>query len=235
MPQTIPLALAVAEKAFREFRNQWLSGLQPILSLETASDGEIHFIFKVVAGDATGQQEEVLPRGGGDEEACYLAAKAAQRLRRRSPSYRRRLLKRAAARAAGADTVTAVKFVQAKAENLPSNTPPNYDPVLPCMLAVEAEYQPQHCPQYLPQDEVCSDEIDEIYAESCPATLPQLDGHNESHVLNRSEINVSEFVDIIKKQENDRRKDFENARKEREAERDEDLRNLRRMVDLPHL
>ena len=97
MPQTIPLALAVAEKAFREFRNQWLSGLQPILSLETASDGEIHFIFKVVAGDATGQQEEVLPRGGGDEEACYLAAKAAQRLRRRSPSYRRRLLKRAAA------------------------------------------------------------------------------------------------------------------------------------------
>ena len=100
------------------------------------------------------------------------------------------------------------------------------------MLAVEAEYQPQHCPQYLPQDEVCSDEI---YAESCTATLPQLDGHNESHVLNRSEINVSEFVDIIKKQENDRRKDFENARKEREAERDEDLRNLRRMLDLPHL
>ena len=54
MPQTISLALAVAEKAFREFRNQWLSGLQPILSLETASDGQIHVIFKVVAGDATG-------------------------------------------------------------------------------------------------------------------------------------------------------------------------------------
>ena len=95
MPQTIPLALAVAEKAFREFRNQWLSGLQPILSLETASDGQIHVILKVVAGagDATGQHEVALPRGGVDEEASYLAAKAAQRLRRRSPSYGQRLSK----------------------------------------------------------------------------------------------------------------------------------------------
>ena len=57
MPQTIPLALAVAEKAFREFQNQWLSGLQPSLSLETAPDGQIHVLFKVIAGagDVTGQ------------------------------------------------------------------------------------------------------------------------------------------------------------------------------------
>ena len=155
MPHTIPLALTVAEKAFREFRNQWLSGLKPILSLETASDGQICVLFKVVAG--------------AEEQARCLAEKAQQHHRRRSPSYRRRLLKRAAARAAAADETvkkraTAVKFVQTE----DGNTPHYSDPVLPCMLAVEAEHhgaedQPQHHPQYLPQDEVCSDET---YAES---------------------------------------------------------------------
>ena len=53
MPQTIPLALAVAEKAFREFQNQWLSGLQPSLSLETAIAIAIamhHFSFGDVVG-----------------------------------------------------------------------------------------------------------------------------------------------------------------------------------------
>ena len=230
MPQTIPLALAVAEKAFREFQNQWLSGLQPSLSLETAPDGQIHVLFKVIAGagDATGQHEVALHRGGVDEQARCLAAKASQRLRRRSPSYRRRLLKRAAARAAAADTVTAVKLVQTEAENLFNNTPTNPDPVLPCIPAVEAEQQ-----SHYPQDEVCSDET---YEESllCLATLPQLDVHNASHALNRSEIDVPEFLDILKNQENVRRRDTENARKEREAERDEDLRNIRRMLELSH-
>ena len=117
--------------------------------------------------------------------------------------------------------------MQTEAEN---NTP-YPDPVLPCIPAVEAEQQPQHHPQYLPQDEVCSDDT---YAKSldllCPATLPQLDGHNDSHIVNHSEITVSEFVDIIKKQENDRR-DTANAR---EAEREEDMRNFRKMLDLPH-
>ena len=219
MPQTIPLALAVAEKAFREFQNQWLSGLKPSLSLETASDGQICVIFKVVAG-------------AGEQERC-LAEKVPQHHRRRSPSYRRRLIKRAAARAAAADTVmkraTAVKFVQTEAEK----TPLYPDPVLPCRLAVEAEHhgaehQPQHHPQYLPQDEVCSDET---YAESlpllCPATLPQLDGHNDSHVLNRSEINLTEFTDIIEKQEEDRRRDADRRRKERES----DMEQFRKLLD----
>ena len=231
MHQTIPLALAVAEKAFREFFNQWLSGLQPFLSLETASDGQIDVLFKVVAGavDATGQHE-VTPRGGVDEQTRFLAAKALQEHRRRSPSYRRRLLKRAAARAAADNTVmkptTAVKFVQTEAENLSSITPPCPDPVLPCMLAVEAVQQPQHYPQYLPHDEVCSDETYAIMR----ATLPQLDGHDDSHVVNHSGINVTEFLDIVENHENVRRRDAENARKER----DEDLRNIRRMLDLPH-
>ena len=217
MPQTIPLALAVAEKAFREFQSQWLSGLKPSLSLETASDGQICVHFKVVAG-------------AGEQARC-LAAKVQEQHRRRSPSYRRRLLKRAAARAAADDTVIksvkAVKFVQTE----PENTPPYPDPVLPCVLAVEAEHEPQHHLQYLPQDEVCSDET---YAESlplsCSATLPQLDGHNDSNVLDHSEMNVTQFLEIIRSQENDRRRDAENAR----HERDEDLRNLRRMLDLPH-
>ena len=39
MLRLLPLALAVAEKAIREFSNQWLAGLQPQLSLETAPDG----------------------------------------------------------------------------------------------------------------------------------------------------------------------------------------------------
>ena len=232
MHQTIPLALAVAEKAFREFYNQWLSGLQPILSLETASNGQIDVLFKVVAGagDATGQHEVTL-RGGVDDQKRFLAAKASQQHRRRSPSYRRRLMKRAAARAAADIAImkpmTAVKFVQTEAEK----TPLYPDPVLPCRLAVEAEHQPQHHPQYLPQDEICSDET---YAESLlqlsQATLSQLDGHNDSDVLNHSGINVTEFLDLIKGQENDRRRDAENARNERE----EDMRNFRRMLDLPH-
>ena len=214
MPQTIPLALAVAEKAFREFQSQWLSGLKPSLSLETASDGQICVHFKVVAG-------------AGEQARC-LAAKVQEQHRRRSPSYRRRLLKRAAARAAADDTVIksvkAVKFVQTE----PENTPPYPDPVLPCVLAVEAEQQLLHHPQHLPQDEICSDKT---YAESlpllCPATLPQLDGHNDSHVLNRSEINLTEFTDIIEKQEEDRRRDADRRRKERES----DMEQFRKLLD----
>ena len=109
MHQTIPLALAVAEKAFREFCNQWLSGLQPILSLETASNEQVDVLFKMVAGagDATGQHEVTL-RGGVDEQKRFLAAKASQQHRRRSPSYRRRLMKRAAARAAADNAIMKV-------------------------------------------------------------------------------------------------------------------------------
>ena len=224
MRQTIPLALTVAEKAFREFRNQWLSGLQPNLSLETASDGEIHVLFKVVAvaGDATGQHEAALHRGSVDEQARCLFPHLH---RRRSPSYRRRLLRRAAARAAADDTATksstAVKFVQTEAEN---NTP-YPDPVLPCIPAVEAEQQPQHHPQYLPQDEVCSDES---YAESL--ALPQLHGHNDSDVPNNSSINLAEFSDIIKNQENARKRDTEESETRRKKEREADMEQFRKLL-----
>ena len=234
MPQTIPLALAVAEKAFREreFYIQWLSGLQPNLALETASDGQIHVILEVVAGagDATGQHEGALYRGGVDEQA------RCRQNRRGSPSYQR-LLRRAAARAAADETIMkrskTVKFVQKEAENmnLSSTTSPYPDPVL---LPLEAEEQPQRHPQHLPQDDICSDEsYADLLPLSCPATLPQLDGHDASHVLNRSEINAADFVNIIKNHESDRRIDAENARKEWEAELDEDMRKFRRLLYLP--
>ena len=70
MLPTIPLALAVAENAMREFRNQWLSGLQPIQSLETASDGRIHVTLKVVAGDVTDQHEGAKHQGVEDRARC---------------------------------------------------------------------------------------------------------------------------------------------------------------------
>ena len=51
----LPLALAVAEKAIREFSNQWLAGLQPQLSLETGPDGQVWVSSRVAAGDVPTQ------------------------------------------------------------------------------------------------------------------------------------------------------------------------------------
>ena len=228
MPQTLPLALAVAEKAMREFCNQWLSGLQPILSLETASNGQIRVLSKVVvAGDVTRQHDD-------DQGRC--GAGKVQQHRRRSPAYRRRLLRRAAARAAAdateMDRSKAEKFVQTDADKCCQlvqsldHLPPHPDPVIPCMHAAEAEQLPQHHPQYLPIDEVCSDQT---YAESSPLpsqALPQLDGHADSHILDRSEINFGDFIDVIQNQEEERRRDSEESRREREA----DLKNFRKLM-----
>ena len=222
MPQTISLPLAVAEKAMREFRNQWLSGLQPVLSLETASDGQLHVLFKVVAGYVTVQNDG----GQHREHVRGQAGKAQQQQpRRRSPSYRQRLLRRAAARAASAEALvmkrsTAEKFVQTGDEY--QLEPPPHHPVRPCMLAVEAEHLSRHHPHDLPLDEVCPDQT---YAESLPSTIAQLDGHDDTHV--NSEINVDAFVDIINNQEKERRRHAENARLERET----DLDNFRKLMN----
>ena len=43
-----PLALAVSDKAFYDFSNQWLAGLQPQLSLETGRYGQIRISSQVV-------------------------------------------------------------------------------------------------------------------------------------------------------------------------------------------
>ena len=44
----LPLALAVSDKAFYDFSNQWLAGLQPQLSLETGRYGQIRISSQVV-------------------------------------------------------------------------------------------------------------------------------------------------------------------------------------------
>ena len=106
MPQPISLPLAIAEKAMREFCNQWLSGLQPVISLETASDGQIHVLFKVVAGDVTGQHEGAQHR----ELVRGQAGKVEPQQPCRSPSYRRRFLRRAAARAAAAEALVMKQY-----------------------------------------------------------------------------------------------------------------------------
>ena len=56
MPTYFPLAISVAEKAMREFCQQWYSGLQPCLSLETSADGEISVGSRVIAGDVSTTQ-----------------------------------------------------------------------------------------------------------------------------------------------------------------------------------
>ena len=214
MPQPISLPLAIAEKAMREFCNQWLSGLQPVISLETASDGQIHVLFKVVAGDVTGQHEGAQHR----ELVRGQAGKVEPQQPCRSPSYRRRFLRRAAARAAAAEALvmkqsTAEKFVQTvdECQIVPPHRP---DTVCPRMLAEEAEHLSQHHSQYLPLDEVCPDQT---YAESLPSiTIPQLDGHDVGHV--HSEKNVVDFADIINHLEEERRRHAENARLEGEAD-----------------
>ena len=49
--RTLPLALAVVEKAILEFSIQWVAGLQPQLSLETSIDGQIWVNSMVAAED----------------------------------------------------------------------------------------------------------------------------------------------------------------------------------------
>ena len=56
----LPLALAVADKAFYDFSNQWLAGLQPQLSLETGPDGQIRISSRVVAGNVPTSAKLVL-------------------------------------------------------------------------------------------------------------------------------------------------------------------------------
>ena len=73
---------------------------------------------------------------------------------------------------------------------------------------------------------MCSDQT---YAESLnlsPA-IPQLDGHDDSNILNPSETNEVDFSDIIKNQEEEQRRNAEKARLEKEA----DLENFRKLIN----
>ena len=65
MLHSLPLVLAVTEKTIREFSNQWLAGLQPQLSLETAPDGQIWVNSRVAAGDVPTRALVVLHHAHG--------------------------------------------------------------------------------------------------------------------------------------------------------------------------
>ena len=106
----LPLALAVAEKAIREFSNQWLAGLQPQLSLETGPDGQILVNSRVAAGDVP-TRALVVRHHDAEALGRRQAGEAVQRPRprRHGPSYQRRLTRRAAAREAAATADEAVQ------------------------------------------------------------------------------------------------------------------------------
>ena len=132
MPTCLPLAICVAEKAMQEFCKQWLSGLQPCLSLDTAPNGEISVCSKVTAGD-------VVPPD--HREAHQRVAGQAQK-QQRGPSYNRRLQRRAAARKVAAALQTADKAVTVEvAVDVPD---------MPLVEAAHAEPSPI-------QDELCPD------------------------------------------------------------------------------
>ena len=90
MPTSSPLAISLAERAMHEFCNQWFSGLQPSLTLETAPDGSIRVSSRVIAGHVA------TPHPYHAHHHHHHAGKA--RNHRRGPSYHRRLQRRAAAR-----------------------------------------------------------------------------------------------------------------------------------------
>ena len=109
----LPLALAVAEKAIREFSNQWLAGLQPQLSLETGHDGQVLVSSRVAAGDVPTHALVVrhhAEEAPGRREAGEAAER--HRPRRHGPSYQRRLLRGAAAREAAAVADKAAQIVE---------------------------------------------------------------------------------------------------------------------------
>ena len=160
MPTYIPLAISVAEKALRDFCQQWYSGLQPCLSLETSADGEIRVCTRVIAGDVATTQPRDARHGHAD-------AGQVQKLRR-GPSYRRRLQRRAAARKVAAACKTAEKAIQVV-------------PDVP--LTIYSPPQPSH----IPIDELCPDKdyLLQKQDQHLPTQLqlvdniPQLDGHDE--------------------------------------------------------
>ena len=150
-----PLALAVAEKALIEFSNQWLAGLQPQLSLETGSDGQILVNSRVAAGDVP-TRAPVVPRCAEEAQGPCQAGEAPQHPRphhRRGPSYQRRLQRRAAARTAA---VTADKAIQTVLEH---DATPTHHPtqVAGQVLPAPAQSNQQQHFWSLLRDELCPD------------------------------------------------------------------------------
>ena len=156
--------LVIAEKAMHEFCRQWLAGLQPCLSLETAPDGSIRVCSKVIAGSVATSHPH---------DAHHDHAEKAQK-RKKGPSYHRRLRRREAARkaAAATDQKGAEKAVHVVLDE-------------PAPSLVEAVHAFP-----TPRDELCPDK-DYIPAnDQHPQAqhhhddhIPQLDGHDHTDAI----------------------------------------------------
>ena len=242
MLRPLPLALAVAEKAFREFSNQWLAGLQPQLSLETSKDGQIWFNSRVAAGDVP--TRAVVDRHHAADEASgrCQAGQAVQhpRPRRRGPSYQRRLLRRASARAAAE---TADEAVQTAVETVeqPAGEAVQADP--PSQVAAEVLPAPAQPHQEnfwsLLRDELCPDmDFDAAVQgvlpchppphQSCGSSphIPQVDGNTTLQDQDQERnicggINMKVFHDI------------EAAREKRFREMEAETEKLMKMMQKP--
>jgi hypothetical protein len=200
----LPLALAVADKAFYDFSNQWLAGLQPKLSLETGPDGQIWISSRVVAADVPTSTKLVLRRPA--EEAGPR-----HRPRHHGPSQQRRRLRREAARAAAATAEKTVEKAVEKAaekendarpspEKDAQSLPPNYSQVAVAAAeeALPANLQPSHLhDQNLRQtdfrsvvDELCPDGVYHAAGQAVhlPPLSPDLQSPNIPQVDGQEEI-----------------------------------------------
>ena len=180
----LPLALAVADRAFYNFTNQWLAGLQPMLSLETGRDGQIWISSRVVAGDVPTSANLVLRRPPAEEAGHH------HRPRHHGPSRQRRRLRREAARAAAAEEAAEKRISVVKTGKASENDDalkddqalPNYTQVAVAAVeeALPAKVQPRHLhDQKLGQsdfrslvDELCPDGV--YYAAGQAVQLPPL-------------------------------------------------------------
>ena len=171
MPTFYPLAICVAEKAMHEFCQQWFSGLQPCLSLETAPNGEIRVCSTVTAGDvATPDPRDVHQDVAGKAQ------------KRRGPSYHRRLQRRAAAR-----KVAAARQVAEKANPAPDVPAlPLVEPVpIPDELCPDADYA-------LPIQDLQHHQLDPQH--HLDDNIPQLDGHGSDAVEQHQNEDLGDWI-----------------------------------------
>ena len=112
-PQSLPLAIQVAENAMQEFIKRWLSGLQPCLLLETNHEGQIFVTSKVPAAAKAWINQANLQQIRPLFPHAQVLHRHLPRTHRDSPSRRRRRERRAKARQDQAADQTAPQDDQA--------------------------------------------------------------------------------------------------------------------------
>ena len=161
----------MADKAFYDFSNQWLAGLQPQLSLETGPDGQIWVSSRVVAGNVPTHAKLVLRPHAAEEAGLHHR----HRPRHHGPSRQRRRLRREDARAAAATAdkavdkaELAVKTVNAAEKDVPpgadkvAKSPTNYSQVAAAEV-IPLDPKPSHHDQNF-----CHSDFRSVVDELCP-------------------------------------------------------------------